>query len=735
MDLLEGLNPPQREAVAHPGGPLLILAGAGSGKTRVLTHRIAHLIWARGVLPESIIAITFTNKAAGEMRERVDALVGEVGRRVWASTFHSACVRILRRHADRIGYARDFTIFDDADQQRLMRRILDEEGLDAKRFPPRGMLGRISDAKNRLETADAFAERAVGPLDEITARCYRRYRDLLLANQGMDFDDLLMVTVGLFDADAEVRGYYQQRFQHVLVDEYQDTNHAQYRLVRLLSEPQRNVTVVGDDDQGIYSWRGADVRNILDFERDYEDAHVIALEQNYRSTAHILSAANAVVSKVPGRRPKTLWTDLGDGAPIVIRRCRDEHEEARGVVEEVRGLLAAGQTPADLAVLYRTNAQSRVIEDALLRQGMLYQVIGGPKFYDRAEVKDLIAYLRVAVNPADSVSLERMTGAPKRGIGPGCIAKLQDHAQQTGVATGLLLGSLDEVAGLQTAQRAALGEVAALLDQLRLLDRAGAPVEELVEEALEGSGLRAAFSHDDDPRGDGRLQNLEELVRMAAQYRARAEEPSLGGFLEEIALFADADAVGAEVDRVTLMTMHNAKGLEYHTVVIVGLEEGYLPHSRSADDPNQLEEERRLAYVGLTRARRRLVLSHAAMRTVYGGYEPRIPSRFLSELPAQHLERPFRRSSTAPTSGGRVIGQTRWDPSVPAPTPAQPGLERGRAAGVGLEVGDSVLHARFGEGVIISSEPGGDLVAVRFADGSERRLMPSVAPMRKVVAA
>ncbi|MDX6556352.1 MAG: ATP-dependent helicase UvrD/PcrA, partial [Miltoncostaeaceae bacterium] len=426
---MEGvLNPAQRAAVLHGDGPLLILAGAGSGKTRVLTHRIAHLIGERGVSPDAILAITFTNKAAGEMRERIHRLVGPRARAIWASTFHSACVRILRRDSEAVGYARDFTIYDADDQLRLIRKGFADEQLDPKRIAPRAVQARIADAKSRLLDPEELAEEAGSFLDEQIARLYRRYADALRANGAMDFDDLLMLAVRLLEGDAAVRERYQQRFQHVLVDEYQDTNHAQYRLVRVLGEPQRNVVVVGDDDQGIYSWRGADVRNIRDFGRDYPDAEIVALEQNYRSTNTILRAANAVVSNNPDRHAKNLWTDRGEGEPIQLVACRDEHEEARVVVSEVERSLGMGDSLSELAVFYRTNAQSRAVEDQLVRRGIAYQVIGGPKFYERAEVRDLLAYRRAAANPNDSVSLGRMLGAPKRGIGPGTMAKLSGFA-------------------------------------------------------------------------------------------------------------------------------------------------------------------------------------------------------------------------------------------------------------------------------------------------------------------
>ncbi len=705
-DLLAGLNPPQCDAVIHGDSPLLVLAGAGSGKTRVLTHRIAHLIDERGVAPGAIIAITFTNKAAGEMRDRLEGLVGPRVRAIWAATFHSACVRILRRDAPDVGYERNFVIYDDADQQRLLRRCFDDEQIDPKRVAPRAVLGRISDAKNRLIGPDELDIDSFN--DEVLVRMYRRYQDRLRANQAMDFDDLLMLTVQLLEGNTDVRERYQQMFQHVLVDEYQDTNHAQYRLVRVLGEPQRNVMVVGDDDQGIYSWRGADVSNILDFERDYPDATVIALEQNYRSTGTILRAANAVVSRNRKRHPKALWTDAGDGDPISVIECRDEREEARVVVGEVRRAVDDGAALADIAVFYRTNAQSRAVEDMLVRSAIPYQVIGGPKFYDRAEVKDLLAYLRVATNPADEVSFTRMVTTPKRGLGPGAVAKLSAFTSANGIALGDGLTDLDRIEGLQPTQKKSFAALAALLSSVRDMARAGVPLGRIIEDVLEKSGMRAAFQADQSIEAQGRLENLEELVRVGDEYDGRADDPTLGGFLEEIALYADADAVETGTGQLTLMTIHNAKGLEFERVMVIGMEEGLFPHQRS-ETPEQVEEERRLCYVGITRARKRLVLTHARSRSFFGGRDWRIPSRFLAELPPDCVE------------GGSF--------SIPATA--------GDAADIvpGLTTGDEVVHATFGEGVVTGIEQGGELVLVRFSqDGSERRLIAGAAPMRKIAA-
>ena len=709
-DLLDGLNPPQREAVLHGDGPLLVLAGAGSGKTRVLTHRVARLIGDGGVDPHAILAITFTNTAAGEMRDRIGRLVGPRARAIWASTFHSACVRILRREAEEAGYRRDFSIYDADDQLRLIRRGLVEDEVDPKRISPKMVQARISDAKSRLEGPDDL--RAASFQDEIVVRAFRRYQDALRANGAMDFDDLLMITAQLLESNAAVRERWQTRFQHVLVDEYQDTNHAQYRLVRALGEPQRNVVAVGDDDQGIYSWRGADVRNILDFERDYPDAHVVALEQNYRSTGVILRAANAVVSHNPHRHPKRLWTAIGEGDPILAMSCRDEHEEARVVASEIDRGLGRGLSLSEIAVFYRTNAQSRAIEDQLVRRSVPYVVVGGPRFYERAEIRDLLAYLRVAANPADAVSLARMMGAPRRGVGPGAIAKLEAFAAARDIPVGEALPFADEAPGLPPNQRAAIAEVAALIGDVRTGAEAGMPLDRLIELVLERSGMRDALVREGTFEAQGRVENLDEMVRVAAEYEAGGEEVTLAGFLEGVALQADADLVDESAGAVTLMTIHNAKGLEFDTVLITGLEEGLFPHVRS-DTPEALEEERRLFYVGLTRARRTLVLTHAESRAMHGGRDYRLPSRFLGEVPPDSLAEPPGARRATPSFGAGAAGPPAARPS--------------------LATGDNVLHATFGEGVVTAIESGGELVRVRFAqDGAERRLMAGAAPMRKV---
>jgi DNA helicase-2/ATP-dependent DNA helicase PcrA len=717
--LLDGLNPPQREAVLHGSGPLLVLAGAGSGKTRVLTHRVARLI-EQGVPPYAILAITFTNKAAAEMRDRIAAMVGPSARDIWASTFHSACVRILRREAPEAGYPRDFSIFDADDQLRLIRRCMVEEDVDPKRVAPRAIQARISDAKSRLLDADAFEATSESFSDEVVVRVYRRYADGLRANGAMDFDDLLMVTAQLLEGNAAVGARWQSRFTHVLVDEYQDTNPVQFRVVRALAAPQDNVMAVGDDDQGIYSWRGADVRNILEFTRDYPQARTIALEQNYRSTGTILRAAHAVVSRNAGRLPKELWTDRGEGEPISVIACRDEYEEGRAVAGQIERALSRGDSLSDIAVFYRTNAQSRALEDTLIRLGIGYAVVGGPRFYERAEVRDLLAYLRAALNPADRVSLERALGAPRRGVGPGAVTKLAAHAAARDIPIGHALAEAQMIPGLQAAQRAALAEVGELLADVRLRSEGGMPLERIVDEVLARSGMRDSYEREGTFEARGRLENLEEMVRAAGEYGASADAAGLAGFLEGVALQADADLVDEASGAVTLMTIHNAKGLEFETVIMTGLEEGLFPHSRS-DSPDSLEEERRLFYVGLTRAKRTLTLTHAESRATYGGRDYRLPSRFLGEIPMDTL---------APSqAGGRVSRPVSV--SSRAATIVRPGQERRPRPGYAM--GDEVVHATFGEGIVIGVEGTGELVRVRFAsDGAERRLMAGAAPMTKV---
>ncbi len=706
-DLLGSLNPPQREAVTHDDGPLLVLAGAGSGKTRVITHRIAWLVQQCGVPVREILAITFTNKAAGEMRERISELIGPQSSGLWASTFHSACARILRIEHEAAGYDRAFSIYDDADQQRIMREILKDENIDPKRLTPRAVLGRISAAKNELLHPRDLSEQAADEAEQGMARLYQRYQDRLAANQAMDFDDLLMVAVEMLRRDPVVRERWQRRFRYVLVDEYQDTNHAQYWLVRILAEPERNVMVVGDDDQGIYSWRGADIRNILEFKADYPDAVTIPLEQNYRSTSTSLEAANAVVRNNRGRHPKKLFTDRAGGEPVSVAVCTDEHDEARMVVREISRATAEGHALDQIAVFYRTHAQSRVIEDQLVRSGISYQVLGGPRFYERAEVKDLMSYLRVVANPADREAFTRAAGSPKRGLGPAALAKVAEAAEARGVPMDSVAREPDLVPGLNASQRDALLGLGALLDRLRDMDASGSPPDRVMERAIEDSGLREALLADGPAEaGLGRLDNLQELVGVAAEYTARADEPTLRGFLEEVALVSAVDEADDDGGRVTLMTVHNAKGLEYDVVMVTGLEEGLFPHVRSIDDPDGLEEERRLCYVALTRARERLLLSHADSRALRGNRMYAIPSRFIEEIPDEALGREDR-PPRGGTGAGVSIGVSPFD------------------------VGDAVVHESFGEGVITGLQQKGRLIQVRF-DDKERVLMADMAPMRRL---
>jgi DNA helicase-2/ATP-dependent DNA helicase PcrA len=757
--LLAGLNEEQRAAVTHFEGPLLILAGAGSGKTRVLTHRVAYLIQVHGVRPDEVVAITFTNKAAGEMKERIGGLVGPIARTMWISTFHSMCARLLRREAQRIGYKSTFTIHDEDDRRRLIKRCLEELNLDPKRFPPEALARQISDAKNQLIGAEEFRERIGGRFAQTSADVYALYEKRHAAMNAMDFDDLLMKTVQLLESFPERLRHYQQAFRFVLVDEYQDTNHAQYRLANLLAAEHRNLAVVGDDDQSIYSWRGADIRNILEFERDYPAAKVIRLEQNYRSTQAILDVANAVVTNNRKRKGKNLWTPRGQGARVQGVEVNDERAEAQFVASEVQKLFE-GEAGADrpyeadeVAVLYRTNAQSRVLEEQFGRYGIGYQVIGGPKFYERAEIRDVIAYLTALVNPDDAQRLLRVVNVPKRGIGATSLQRLQAHAAGLGESVWTAMRAADDVPGLSS------GALNGLLAFVRLVEGlqaglAGRPVAEIVRSVLDESGYEAALKAQKTLESEGRLENLEEFAGVAAEYDKRADEPSLDGFLQEISLYADIDAFTDTSALITLMTLHNAKGLEFPVVFVAGMEEGVFPHQRSLDEQN-VEEERRLAYVGITRAMDRLYLVHARARTLWGSSQYNLPSRFLDEIPKDLIERlaiggrsaggwdarggPEGDGREAGGWGGRSGRRRRDDASDDVDGASGrrfTGLEKKELGEEVVEqffaAGDRVLHATLGEGTVLTMEHGG-IVLVRFeGDGSERRLMASVAPLRKL---
>jgi DNA helicase-2/ATP-dependent DNA helicase PcrA len=750
--LLAGLNDEQRAAVTHFEGPLLILAGAGSGKTRVLTHRVAYLIQVHGVRPDEVVAITFTNKAAGEMKERIGGLVGPIARTMWISTFHSMCARLLRREAQRIGYKSTFTIHDEDDRRRLIKRCMEELNLDPKRFPPESISRQISDAKNQLRTAAEFREQG-GRFSQVAADVYERYELRHAAMNAMDFDDLLMKTVQLLESFPDRLRHYQQAFRFVLIDEYQDTNHAQYRLANLLADEHRNLAVVGDDDQSIYSWRGADIRNILEFERDYPDAKVIRLEQNYRSTQAILDVANAVVTNNRTRKGKNLWTPRGQGALVQVVEVNDERAEAQFVASEVQKLFEgeAGAErpygPDEVAVLYRTNAQSRVLEEQFGRYGIAYQVIGGPKFYERAEIRDVVAYLTALVNPDDAQRLLRVVNTPKRGIGAMSLQRLMAHAAGLGESVWSAMRAADDVPGLSAGARSGLQAIVRLVEG-RQAGLAGRLVAEIVRSVLDESGYEAALKAQKTLESEGRLENLEEFAGVAAEYDKRADEPSLDGFLQEISLYADIDAFADASALITLMTLHNAKGLEFPVVFVAGMEEGVFPHQRSLDEQN-VEEERRLAYVGITRAMDRLYLVHARARTLWGSSQYNPPSRFLDEIPTDLVERQAiggrsaggwdaRGGSGGGAWGGRS-GSRRDDASDDVDGASGrrfTGLEKKELDEQVVEQffasGDRVLHATLGEGTVLTMEHGG-IVLVRFeGDGSERRLMASVAPLRKL---
>ncbi|HSL64403.1 MAG TPA: UvrD-helicase domain-containing protein [Gaiellaceae bacterium] len=709
---LSDLNPAQREAVLHTEGPLLVVAGAGSGKTRVLTYRVAHLINAVGVKPNEILAITFTNRAANEMRERLERLLGATARRIWILTFHSACGRMLRREAERLGLRSNFTIYDQADQVRLVKAILEDEGFDPKRFVPRGIHAQISNAKNQLVGPDEYRSRVSSFYDQTVAEVYERYQKRLHASNAVDFDDLLYLTVEVLERFPDARKRWQEAFRYVLVDEYQDTNHAQYRLLQLLAERHTNVCAVGDPDQSIYAFRGADIRNVLEFERDFPGARTIALEQNYRSTNHVLGAANGVIAHNRERKEKNLWSELGDGEPVRVVEVEDEHAEARFVAAGIASLVEEGLNGDEVAVFYRTNAQSRVLEDVLVRQGIAYQVIGGPRFYERAEIKDVVAYLQVIDNPFDAVSLSRIANRPRRAIGDTTLARLQSHADSLGVS--LWEATADpEAAGCATAATKAVTTFRTLMESLQASAHE-LEVPDLIEAVLERSGYLEALEAERTIEAQGRVENVQELVGVAREWRAEAADPTLSAFLQEISLYSDQDQIRGEGNLVTLMTLHNAKGLEFRAVYLIGMEEGVFPHARSIEEQG-IEEERRLCYVGMTRAMERLTLTHASSRTLWGSRGYNLPSRFLDELPSDHVERDRLRPASWSSYG------------VPAASQVAP-----RADVPDVATGDSVRHGTLGEGVVTRVEPGG-VVTVRFAaDGTERRLMLDYAPLEKI---
>jgi DNA helicase-2/ATP-dependent DNA helicase PcrA len=705
-----------------------VIAGAGSGKTRVLTHRIAHLIEDRDVSPFGLLAITFTNKAADEMKSRVGMLVGPVAEKMWVSTFHSACVRILRRHADRLGYPSAFTIYDQADAIRLTGYVLRDLNIDPKRFPPRGVHAAISAAKNDLISVDELAGRVTTVHERRVADVYREYQDRLRRAGAMDFDDLLVQAVELFRQHPDVLEHHQRRFEHVLVDEYQDTNRAQNELVLQLAREHRNVCVVGDSDQSIYQFRGADIRNILEFELAFPDATVVVLEQNYRSTQTILDAANAVIANNLGRKPKDLWSDQGPGLPIVRYHADDETDEAQWVANRLADLHdEEGYRWGDLAVFYRTNAQSRVVEEHLMRVGIPYQVVGGTRFYDRREIKDAVAYVKAVVNPTDEVSVKRILNVPRRGIGDATVGRLDAWARAHGMSFVDALRRQDDAGVTGKAVKGIVAFVELVDDLADVVPQGPAA---LLEAVLEGSGYAAELEAERSIEAEGRLENLAELVGVARDFETVDE------FLEQISLVSDTDDLDEEDSAVVLMTLHSAKGLEYPAVFLIGLEDGVFPHLRSLGEPDQLEEERRLAYVGITRAQERLHLTHAWSRMLYGSSQYNPPSRFLDEIPDSLVEalEGARRGSRRPAAGRSAWVSSGRDQIVESALeqrrPQPSGGDR-----LGLRIGDDVRHAKWGEGVVLDLEGQGDKAeaVVRFPELGEKRLLLAWAPLEKVV--
>jgi DNA helicase II / ATP-dependent DNA helicase PcrA len=757
--LLDDLNPQQRQAVVHRGGPLLIVAGAGSGKTRVLTRRIGHLLASEGVAPGEILAITFTNKAAGEMRERVEEIVGRRARAMWVSTFHSACVRILRNEAARLGMSSSFSIYDSADSLRLMTMVCRDMDLDPKRYSPKSFLAQVSNLKNELIDHETFAGRTTNHLEETLAEAFREYQARLRRANAFDFDDLIGETVHLLNAFPEVAGHYRRRFRHILVDEYQDTNHAQYMLVRTLvgdggdGIAPAELCVVGDSDQSIYAFRGATIRNIEEFERDYPNAAVVMLEQNYRSTQNILNAANAVISRNRARREKRLWSDAGAGEKIVLYVADDEHDEAAFIANEIDDLTDNHDIrPCDVAVFYRTNAQSRSVEEVFIRVGMPYKVVGGVRFYERKEIRDALAYLRYLNNPADDVSLRRILNVPKRGIGDRAEACVAALAQRDRISFGAALRRAAEAPGIASRSVAAIDGFLATIDELSAMVEQDAGPADILANLLVRSGYLAELRSSGDPQDETRIENLAELESVAREFEQAAAivdadeqpegvpmQPTLAGFLERVSLVADSDQIPDADDTggvVTLMTLHTAKGLEFPVVFLTGMEDGVFPHMRSLGDNQELEEERRLAYVGLTRARQRLYLSRSVVRSAWGSPQWNPPSRFLEEIPEEVLdvrrEEPVRPSAPAwSSSSSSSYGSSPSSSSAAARTSAR---RPSTKEPISLEAGDRVTHDTFGLGTVVSVTGVGDRAeaTIDFGGSGTKRLLLRYAPVDKL---
>lgn len=774
-EAVQKLNPPQREAVKATDGPLLIMAGAGSGKTRVLTHRIAYLIEKKRVAPWSILAITFTNKASREMRDRVSALIGPSGNDIWVSTFHSMCVRILRRDIDRIGFTSNFTILDSGDQLSVIRNCMKDLNIDTKKFEPKAVQASISAAKNELLTPERYEQKAGDYFQDIVIKVYKSYQKRLKSNNSLDFDDLIMKTIQLFQEVPEVLDFYQNKFRYLHVDEYQDTNRAQYMLCRMLADKHHNICVVGDSDQSIYRWRGADITNILNFEGDYPEAQTIMLEQNYRSTANILNAANAVISLNTGRKPKNLWTDQGAGDEITVYQADSEHDEGYFVTGEIRKNKNSGRKFADHAILYRTNAQSRVIEEILIKSDIPYQIVGGIKFYDRKEIKDLLAYLRLISNPDDDISLARVINVPKRGIGDTTVGKLAEEAARSGTSIFNVLGNLQGL-DINARTQALLGEFYIMISNLAGMVEY-LSVTELTEKVLEMTQYKLELQREKTLESTARVENIDEFLSVTMDFEKRNEDKTLVSFLTDLALIADIDSMdkqdeqgnAAPSDAVVLMTMHSAKGLEFPVVFIIGMEESIFPHSRALNDNDELEEERRLAYVGITRAEKQLFMTSARMRTLFGRTASNMPSRFLDEVPSE-LKRMLPLRAVLAVAGRKQIrrwkldwlrlGRTdstfascgKWRAWLWRPIARHEHKQRrsskhaassrcrcsGAAGDAGAKqfaAGDRVAHGKWGEGVIVSVKGTGNDMELQIAFPAPtgvKRLLAGFAPITKV---
>ncbi|WP_214712298.1 MULTISPECIES: DNA helicase PcrA [unclassified Exiguobacterium] len=731
-ELVKGMNPPQAEAVKYTDGPLLIMAGAGSGKTRVLTHRVAYLMASKQIAPWNILAITFTNKAAREMKDRIARLVGGVADDIWISTFHSMCVRILRRDIDRIRYDRNFSILDSSDQLTAIKQVLKELNLDPKKYEPRTLLGMISNHKNELRTPqDAAALVGNNPYEKVISDVYTAYEKKLKQNNVLDFDDLIMKAIQLFQEAPDVLAFYQKKFQYIHVDEYQDTNRAQYTLVKLLAQAHENLCVVGDSDQSIYRWRGADIANILTFEKDYPSAHVILLEQNYRSTKRILEAANGVIQNNSGRKDKKLWTENVEGEKLLLHVASDDRDEAFFIINQMKELRQEGIDYGEMAVLYRTNAQSRGLEEMLLKSNIPYKMVGGTKFYERKEIKDILAYLRLIANPDEDISFVRVVNEPKRGIGAATVDKLGNFAGMQGVSLMEAIRDI-ELSGIAPRTATKLAEFRQLMVDLRqMADYLS--ISELIEEVLKKSGYEEMLKIEKTLEAESRLENLQEFLSVAQNFEKESDEETLVAFLTDLTLVSDLDTL-EEVDeshQVTLMTLHSAKGLEFPVVFLIGMEEGLFPHSRALNDPEEMEEERRLAYVGITRAEKRLYLTRAQSRMLYGRFQNNPESRFLHELPETLLERSGKAKKAMPWNPVESPGKLPVNgfSSKPKPKLAQ----SSGAESIGWNVGDKANHKKWGQGTVVQTRGEGDQLEldIAFPAVGIKRLLAKFAPIEK----